>query len=90
MIFDTTIAGIPCQCRVTHHRPPVPMRVSGTGMADADAPISAEFEYQILDRKGYRAKWLEAKINPLVHSRLFEEFCVEREAQLWEADCRCF
>lgn len=73
MIFDTKIAGIPCQCRVSHYTPAVPMRVYGPGMGDADAPESADFEYEILDRKGYPAPWLEKKITSRIEDDLFEE-----------------
>lgn len=74
MQFDTKITGIPCQCEVISYHPAIPMRVTGPGMGDADPPEEAEFEYIILDRKGNRAKWLEAKITDQIDAELLEEY----------------
>ena len=79
--FDTHISGIPCQCQVFNATPVIPMKVYGPGMADADPPEGGEFDYNILDRKGYRAKWLEAKVTPKDVDRLYEEFCIMQEAE---------
>lgn len=74
MIFDTTVNGIPCQCKVLDYQPYLPMRITGTGYGDAIAPEDECFEFELLDRKGYRAKWLDRYINPAVESRLLNEF----------------
>lgn len=76
MLFKTQIRGIPCQCRVTHFSPEREMVVTGPGFGDAEPPEPMEFEYEILDRKGYRAKWLEKMIDSDIDNRLFEEFHV--------------
>lgn len=88
MIFETRVNRIPCQCKVTHYRPPEPMRVYGPGMADADPPIDAEFEFIILDRKGRPAPWLEKYVGPDDNQRLLEEFHLEVKAE--DYDDRCF
>lgn len=73
MIFDTKVAGIPCQCRVTHFYPPQPMRVHKTNWGFAEPATPAEFEYVLLDRKGYPAPWLEKKLNQQAREALKEE-----------------
>lgn len=78
MKFDTRIAGIPCQCEVTHYSPGTPMRVYGTGMGDADPPEPEEFEFRILDRRGRVAPWLQKKVTEDDDIRLLEEFHITR------------
>ena len=75
MIFNTQIAGIPCQCQVTLCRNALP--VSGDINNSIDPPDTGEFDFFLLDRKGYRAPWLEAKLAPEDHQRLLEEFQLE-------------
>lgn len=77
MQFETKIKGIPCLCKVTKYSPYVPMRITGSGMGDADPPEHACFEYEILDLKGYKASWLEKKLQPDDKERLLEEFHLE-------------
>ena len=81
MIFSTKVNGIPCQCEVTHYTPYVPMHVYGSGMGDADAPQESEFEYQILDRRGKPAAWLERYINDRTEQELYEEFQMAMTAE---------
>ena len=75
MIFDTKIAGIPCQCQVLLCRNALP--VSGDINQRIDPPDTGEFDFRILDRKGYPAIWLEAKLERDDHQRLLEEFQLE-------------
>ena len=77
MQFDTKIAGIPCQCKVLDYSPYVPMSITGSGMGDCDPPEYECFEYEILDRKGYKASWLENKLTAYDKERLLEEFHIE-------------
>lgn len=81
MIFPTTVHGIPCKCHVTHYAQAVPMIVYGPGMGDATPPEPEEFEYQLLDRRGRRAKWLEKFINPTVDDRMAEEYHIMQMAE---------
>ena len=74
MIFDSRISGIPCQIKVGTYIPYVPMQVYGTGFGDADAPVLPEMEFEVLDRKGYKASWLEKKLTAADEERLLEEF----------------
>lgn len=77
MEFDTRVAGIPCVCRVTNYQASTPMRITGSGFGDCDPPDPGEFEFKILDRKGYPASWLEKKLKPKDTDRLYEEFNLE-------------
>jgi len=50
------------------------MRITGTGFGDAEPPEPEIFEFRLLDRKGYPAKWLEAMLTPNIESQLLEEY----------------
>jgi len=79
MIFDTRVAGIPCQCEVLEYSEGLPMRITGWGFGDADPPEPGEFEYQILDRRGRYARWLEDKLTDDDDERLEREFLDARD-----------
>ena len=65
--FESHVQGIPCKVRVTYATPYVP--------ASWDAPAEGgDFEFELLDRKGYRAKWLEAKVTEADVERLEKEY----------------
>lgn len=69
--FPTTIAGIPCLCRVDYYQAAEPYRVNG---ATLEAPEEQEFEYTILDRRGRAAPWLARKVKRTDEKRLLEEY----------------
>ena len=46
-------------------------------------PEPGEFEYEILDRRGSRARWLEKYITPAVDERLAEEHAVMQMADYY-------
>jgi hypothetical protein len=73
MIFDTTVNGIPCQCQVIHYKPEVPAQLLGRP-ENCYPSEGAEFEFEILDRKGRRAAWLDKYVNDKVAQRMSEEF----------------
>ena len=77
MIFNTRVGGIPCKCEVTYYSAGSPMRVYGSGFGDCDPPEPEEFEYQLLDRKGYPAKWLDRFINDQLSLQLHSEFVAQ-------------
>jgi hypothetical protein len=61
MIIDVSVHGIPCQAAMVggHYVKPD---------SGADNPCDYaggwfDFEFELLDRKGYRAKWLEKKMS---------------------------
>jgi hypothetical protein len=57
------------------------MRITGSGMGDADPPEGGEFDFEILDSKGRHAPWLEKKLTDADEERLYEEFTVEVDGQ---------
>lgn len=72
--FATRISGIPCQIKVTTYIPERPMRITGPGFEDTEPPEPGEFEYEVLDRKGYKAPWLKRKLKDSDDIRLHDEF----------------
>ena len=60
MIFDFRVSGIPCQIRIRnlHVQPPCP----GTFDSDLDYHGWIEYDFDVLDRGGRPAKWLDAKL----------------------------
>ena len=74
MKFQTKVCGIPCTVVVTLYRKAVPMRIYGSGMGDCDPPEPEEFEFHLLDRRGYPAKWLEAKLTTALEEQIYEDF----------------
>lgn len=60
--IESTVAGIPCIIAVTSYDD-----VAGSFSHYADSDMDfygyTECEFDILDRKGYRAKWLEKKLD---------------------------
>lgn len=65
-MYNVTVCGIPCQIEVHSYY---------VESESWDCPGSAEWEFALYDRKGYRAKWLERKLeaNPDEEARLFEQ-----------------
>lgn len=63
MIIEARIAGIPCQVKITYFHKQAPWRGSAMSCpSDVDWYGYTEMDYEILDRKGYKAAWLEKKI----------------------------
>lgn len=73
-VFETRVAGIPCQCLVYQYQEEIPMRITGSGFGDADPPEPEIFEFRLLDRRGYPAPWLEAKLTDDGIQSLKEEY----------------
>ena len=61
MIFTTRVAGIPCQCKVDMETVP-------------DITDWENFQFELLDRKGYKAPWLERKLDPIIVEELYDEY----------------
>jgi hypothetical protein len=59
--FETTIVGIPCQIAVTDFTS-VKGSFDMNASSDLDYHGYTECDYLVLDRKGYKAGWLEKKI----------------------------
>ena len=65
--FESTVAGIPCKVRVTYYTPYFPASYNGPAEG-------GDFEFELLDRKGYRARWLEKKVTEKDVDRLEREY----------------
>lgn len=69
--IDARICGIPCIIEVIHWQPAVPANLSGHP-DNWSPPEDSETEYEILDRNGRPAPWLENKMTAKDY-RLLEE-----------------
>ena len=61
MIVDIRVCGIPAQAKITHYHPGCSARTWGDP-ADCYPAEDEEIEFDLLDRRGRRAKWLEDKM----------------------------
>jgi hypothetical protein len=59
-MFDTTIAGIPCKVDLidSHYNKPQPWNDASSD----DFYGGWDLEWEVLDRKGYKADWLSKKM----------------------------
>ncbi len=72
--ISTRVAGIPCIARVTHFYRQAPWRGSAhTCDSDLDYYGYTECEFDILDRRGRPAPWLERKATDQDRDRITEE-----------------
>ena len=77
-----TVCGIPCAVIVTHfiQVPPWPGDAH-TAPSDLDYYGYTEVEWELYDRKGYRAEWLEKKMTSKDRTEL-EMFLLSRREKL--------
>ena len=74
MQIDTKIQGIPCLVEVTTFINVEPWKGSPHTCPSSDDYYGyTEIEYDVLDRKGYRAKWLERKMTDRDVERVKED-----------------
>ena len=74
MEIETRVSGIPCIAKVTHFFRQAPHRGSAhTCDSDMDYYGYTESEWEVLDRKGYKAAWLERKLSSKDESRIDSE-----------------
>lgn len=60
--IDFNVAGIPCQIGLTYRFVQKPLGPSAD--SDLDSAGYTDEEWVLLDRRGYRAEWLEKKLTP--------------------------
>lgn len=78
-VFETRVAGIPCQVEVTYFEPT--RRASRRGHPDNwDEDEQGYIEYVVLDRGGRPAPWLEVKMKQEDHRRVDQEISKRIEA----------
>lgn len=71
--FDSTIQGIPCGILVKSYTQMRPGRYSGPPeLCYEEEP--AEMEFEVLDRRGYRADWLAKKLTDRDFDRIVKEY----------------
>ena len=73
-IIQTRLAGIPCQIAVTGFR-----RVEGSysynAPSDADFYGYTDYDYEVLDRRGRPAPWLEKKVSQAdIDEKIMEQY----------------
>lgn len=70
--LETTIAGIPCIVRVTHYLD-VPGCFSRNADSDLDYYGYTEIEWEVCDRRGRPAPWLDRKMTDKDEDRIRTE-----------------
>jgi hypothetical protein len=73
--FESSVAGIPCKVKVTYATKYIPE--SWNGPAEG-----GDFEFELLDKKCYRARWLEKKLTPKDVERLMAEYVEYQQAMM--------
>ena len=73
--FDSRVSGIPCIVGVLSYYPAIPARYSYSSGNQFDVgPEEPEHvEFELLDRNGRRAHWLEVKMDKFEEERITEE-----------------
>lgn len=63
-MYEVNVGGIPAQARVVHYVPYDRGNPDGplNSRADIRPPQEEEVEFELYDRKGYPAGWLESKV----------------------------
>ncbi|MFT0533977.1 hypothetical protein ACMHYJ_14285 [Castellaniella hirudinis] len=84
MILNTHIQGIPCQVSVTHYTPADPGRITGP-VDRCYPPEPAEVEFDVLDRRGRPAPWLERKMGDADARAVEQEIIAAHESAAAEA-----
>lgn len=70
--IDSTVAGIPCRIGVVDYEAYVPAYTSGPPEYCYPSE-GGTADFHILDRKGYRAKWIERKLTSRMEDDIQEE-----------------
>lgn len=70
--MDTRISGIPCQVLITCYYPARPANFRGSPDRWTP-PEPEEISFQVLDRRGRPAPWLEAKLDEQDRRRIEDE-----------------
>ena len=74
--LSTTAAGIPCRIRILSYTPADPGRLFGPP-EHCWPPAPEEMEWELRDRRGYPAPWLERKLTQS------ERAAIEQEIADW-------
>lgn len=80
--MKTRIAGIPCQIAVTHFKVQPPLGRNCDSDWDCYGYTSIEFD--VLDRRGRPAAWLERKLTPRDIERIEAEIIEQHNERAYE------
>ena len=80
-VFDTRVAGIPCQIGVLNYERHAPMSAH-QAHSDLEFYGYSEVDYVVLDRRGNPAPWLQNKVSD--DSDILAEIQEQMEAELCE------
>lgn len=72
VIISTHVQGIPCQVKVTYHTPYRPARTYGPP-EHCYPEEPGDLDFDVLDRRGRPAPWLERKLTPDDEERIGAE-----------------
>ena len=70
--IETTVCGIPCLIGVTEYDS-VKGSYSYNAASDLDYYGYTDCDWEVLDRKGYKAAWLERKLSSKESERIYNE-----------------
>lgn len=77
-MHSTHVARIPCLVNVTYYYP-------GSQGSYLGPPEPETWEWEIRDRNGHKAPWLEAKLTRADQDRIENELRVSRNNAYWDA-----
>jgi len=69
--FESRIAGIPCGIKVTWYTAGTNYLINSASLEPNDPE---EFDFEVLDRKGYLAPWLADKLTEDDECRILKEY----------------
>jgi len=72
-MFDSRVSGIPCQIKPLSYSEGSLGRTWGS-WEDCYPDEDEEFEFEVYDRRGRRALWLEKKLKDEDYNRILEEY----------------
>ena len=82
-IIDATVGGIPCQVGVVDY-------TYAKGSYSYNAPSDVDYygytqcEWELLDRRGYRAKWLDYKLDDDTVCEIENKIAREIQQESWD------
>lgn len=82
MIIESKVAGIPCQIKVTYFHKQKPFKGPARLCDSRDDYYGyTEVEFEVLDRRGRKAEWLERKLTGRDMKRIEDEIEERKEEE---------
>ena len=79
-MFDSRVSGIPCKIKVLSYSAGVPAKTWGK-YEDCYPGEDEEIEFEVYDRRGRRAEWLERKLRDEDYCRILGELKAFQESK---------